>query len=105
MLINATPIGMKGTSKSYTRESPIDADLLENVEVVVDLIYNPLSTRLLGEAILAERKTVSGVDMLLYQALDSIDFWLGPQDWKHFPIEELREALIKKITGFKRKQE
>jgi len=101
LLINATPIGMKG----YSKDSPVDVDLLEKVQVVMDLVYNPLNTRLLGEAVLAGCQTVSGVDMLLHQALDSLDFWLGPQDWDKFPLTELREALIKKITGFKRQGE
>jgi len=42
-LVNCTPIGMKPKQN----ESPLDGDLLESIDVVVDTIFNPLNTRLL----------------------------------------------------------
>ena len=100
-LVNCTPIGMK----PKTRETPLDGDILAAVEVVVDTIFNPLNTRLLSEAIFSDCQTVSGLDMYLYQAMASVDIWFGPQDWSKIKMNEMREAVHNKITGFKRKFE
>ena len=80
-------------------------DLLESIDVVVDTIFNPLNTRLLSEAIFSDCQTVSGLDMYLYQAMASVDIWFGPQDWSRIKMNEMREAVHNKITGFKRKFE
>jgi shikimate dehydrogenase len=100
-LVNCTPVGMKPN----VRETPIDAELLESVSVVMDTIFNPLNTRLLSEAIFADCQTVSGLDMLLFQAMASIDIWFGAQDWDRINMNTFREAVHNKITGFKRKFE
>lgn len=100
-LVNCTPIGMK----PKTRETPLDGDILESVDVVIDTIFSPLNTRLLSEAIFSDCQTVSGLDMYLYQAMASVDIWFGPQDWTKIKMNELREAVHNKITGFKRKFE
>lgn len=100
-LVNCTPIGMKPKQN----ESPLDGDLLESIDVVVDTIFNPLNTRLLSEAIFSDCQTVSGLDMYLYQAMASVDIWFGPQDWSRIKMNEMREAVHNKITGFKRKFE
>ncbi|MBT3228428.1 MAG: shikimate dehydrogenase [Candidatus Marinimicrobia bacterium] len=100
-LVNCTPIGMKPKQNA----SPLDGDLLESIDVVVDTIFNPLNTRLLSEAIFSDCQTVSGLDMYLYQAMASVDIWFGPQDWSRIKMNEMREAVHNKITGFKRKFE
>ncbi len=100
-LVNCTPIGMK----PKTRETPLDGDILASIDVVVDTIFSPLNTRLLSEAIFSDCQTVSGLDMYLYQAMASIDIWFGPQDWSRIKLNEMREAVHNKITGFKRKFE
>jgi shikimate dehydrogenase len=100
-LVNCTPIGMK----PKTRETPLDGDILASIEVVVDTIFSPLNTRLLSEAIFSDCQTVSGLDMYLYQAMASVDIWFGPQDWKRIKLNEMREVVHNKITGFKRKFE
>ncbi len=98
-MVNCTPIGMKPD----VRETPIDSELLENVSVVMDTIFNPVNTRLLNEALFADCQTVSGLDMLLFQAMAAVDIWFGRQDWEQIKLDELREAVHNKITGFKRK--
>jgi len=100
MVVNATPIGMKPNG----RESPLDADLLENASVVMDAVYNPINTRLLSDALMADCQTIPGLDMLLYQAMAAVDVWLGEeQDWTNIDLAEIRELTHNKITGFKRK--
>jgi len=101
LLVNCTPVGMKPD----VRGTPIDSELLEDVSVVMDTVFNPVNTRLLSEAIFADCQTISGLDMLLFQAMASVDIWFGAQDWDQINLNELREVVHNKITGFKRKFE
>ncbi|MCF7797885.1 MAG: shikimate dehydrogenase [Lentisphaeria bacterium] len=102
MLVNATPIGMKPN----IRETPLDAELLENASVVMDAVYNPINTHLLADALMADCQTIPGLDMFLYQAMAAVDVWLGEeQDWKAVNLDEVRELTHNKITGFKRKDQ
>jgi 3-dehydroquinate dehydratase/shikimate dehydrogenase len=71
-IVNATPVGMHPRA----RESPLRAAEL-NCRIVMDLIYRPRKTRLLG---LAERRgieTVSGVEMFLAQGSAQWEIWTG----------------------------
>lgn len=102
MVVNATPIGMKPN----IRETPLDAELLENASVVMDAVYNPINTRLLADALMTDCQTIPGLDMFLYQAMAAVDLWLGEeQDWKSINLDEVRELTHNKITGFKRKEQ
>ena len=98
-LVNCTPIGMKPD----LRGTPLDAELLGNVDVVMDTVFNPVNTRLLNEALFEDCQTVSGLDMLLFQAMAAVDIWFGRQDWDKINLDEFREVVHNKITGFKRK--
>ncbi len=65
VILNATPVGMYPN----TDNTPINLDNFSNLELVVDVIYNPLKTNLL---ISAEEKGVtalSGLYMLVAQAV------------------------------------
>ena len=100
MIVNTTPIGMKPD----IRQTPLDKDLLENASVVMDVVYNPINTRLLADALMSDCQTIPGLDMLMYQAMAAVDVWLGEeQDWKAVNLVEVRELTHNKITGFKRK--
>lgn len=98
-LVNCTPVGMKPD----VRGTPLDAELLENVDVVMDTIFNPVNTRLLNDALFEDCQTISGLDMLLFQAMAAVDIWFGRQDWDRIKLDEFREVVHNKITGFKRK--
>ena len=45
--------------------------------VVYDLVYNPAETRMLREAAAAGCETIGGLDMLVAQAEDQSEWWLG----------------------------
>lgn len=73
IIINATPIGMKGFMAD---EMPLDrkdfADL--NPETVFyDIVYNPIKTVLLRTAKEYGFRTIEGLDMLIYQAERAIE--------------------------------
>ncbi|MBP5407634.1 MAG: shikimate dehydrogenase, partial [Bacilli bacterium] len=69
ILINATPVG---TSPNYL-DSLIDFDKIRITKggIVIDLIYNPLRTKLLIEANNHGFYAYNGLEMLIYQALYS----------------------------------
>ena len=87
ILVNATSLGMSPN----TDETPIISDLLRPNLIVVDIIYNPVKTRLLREAEAAGAKTVSGVDMLIWQGAIAFEKWTGRQA----PVELMKEKTIK----------
>ncbi len=94
ILINATTVGMLPLADAI----PLDADLLSNFQVVMDIVYAPLETKLLKEAAHRGCTTVAGSNMLLYQAVEQWRLWMEEDP----PVEVMHTALIE---GLKRQQE
>lgn len=94
ILVNATSVGMEPETDAI----PLEADLLSNFQVVMDIVYAPVETRLLREAAARGCKTVPGTNMLLYQATAQWRLWLGEEA----PVEVMRAALTE---GLSRQQE
>lgn len=74
MVVNCTPLGMKGYDDSMIFK---DLDIKGNVEVFYDLVYNPQVTRFQSLGKSCGCKIISGIDMLLLQAFESIKIWTG----------------------------
>ena len=72
LVINTTSLGMTGQA-----ELRIPLDGLHPGQVVTDLVYTPLRTRLLIEAEAAGCTTVDGLGMLLHQAVPAFERWFG----------------------------
>ena len=72
IIINTSPIGM------YPRigNAPIDISMFHKCEAVLDVIYNPILTRLCFEALEMDIKRVNGLEMLIAQAKQSVEFFL-----------------------------
>ena len=88
LLVNASPLGMKG-------QEPLDLDLSELPEhaLVYDLVYAPIETALLKAARARELETVDGLEMLVGQAAIAFELFFGaapPQDGD----DELRAKLL-----------
>ena len=86
ILINATSIGMKPKAD----ESLVAPKLLRSNLAVMDIVYNPIETKLAKEAKAAGAKVVSGVEMLIYQGAASFEIWTG----KSAPVEVMRQAAL-----------
>ena len=71
LLVNATPVG----TFPNVDESPFPGDF--DGGVVYDLVYNPQATRFLREAAAAGCETIGGLDMLVAQAEDQYEWWVG----------------------------
>jgi shikimate dehydrogenase len=73
IVINCTPLGMQG----FPNELPVDPHVFRPGQWAVDLIYSPPITRFLEEAKKHGAKTLSGMEMLIYQAMDAFETWTG----------------------------
>lgn len=96
LLVNATPIGMKGHSAD---QSPINKQVLSTLPkdaIVYDIIYNPTETILLQCAKNLGYKTISGLDMLVAQAVEAQRIWFGITP----DFEKMKRAGEKALNKF-----
>jgi shikimate dehydrogenase len=93
LIVNTTPVGMRRTAAEH--ESPLAPERLRAGVWVSDLVYNPLETRLLTLAREAGARPVAGLDMLIYQAAESIRYWTGLDA----PIEVMKAAALARLTS------
>ena len=75
IIVNATPIGMRGYMADQMPLDTKDLDLLSQDTIIYDIVYNPLQTILIKEANKRGLKTIGGLDMLIYQAQRAIEIW------------------------------
>ena len=75
IIVNATPIGMKGYMADQMPLERNDLDKFNSDAVVYDIVYNPAKTILIQEAQKRGLKTIGGLDMLIYQAERAIEIW------------------------------
>jgi len=94
ILINATSIGMKPN----VDETPVPIELLRKNLSIMDIIYNPLETKLVKDAKAVGAKVVSGVEMLIYQGAASFEIWTG----KSAPVEVMRQAVLTHLEKAKK---
>lgn len=77
LLVNTTPIGMKGHSADSTPVNKKVLTTLPKHAVVYDIVYNPTETILLEDAHHLGFQTISGLDMLVAQAVAAQKIWFG----------------------------
>jgi shikimate dehydrogenase len=106
LLVNATPVGMKGSAAENGFFAGIRELRLKRGALAFDMIYNPERTPFLARAEEQGLRCVSGLDMLVYQALATWEIWFGPlgelpelQSLKDALMRHLRERPIF-LTGF-----
>jgi shikimate dehydrogenase len=90
-LINTTPIGMFPD----TDRTPLKDEFLVHFSRLMDLIYNPVRTRLLREAVAAGCAVRSGVGMFVHQGAEQIRLWTGLEP----PREWMMQAVIERLGG------
>jgi shikimate dehydrogenase len=93
LVVNCTPIGMRHSETEH--ESPLPAELLRPGLWVFDLVANPLETCLLSLAREAGARPIGGLEMLVYQAVESVRHWTGRQG----PVDIMREAARQALAG------
>ncbi len=88
LIINTTSLGMKDQPNLE-----IDLNNASAETIVNDIVYNPIETQFLKHACEVGLKTVDGIGMLLYQAVEGFEMWFGKKP-------EVTEDLRKHILSF-----
>jgi len=91
IVINATPVGMTPNTEAM----PVKRKDLHPDLVVMDIVYNPLKTRLLREAAKLGCKVVDGVSMFVYQGVAQFELWTG----KKAPVDVMRKAVLSSLAA------
>ncbi len=86
VLINATSAGMKPNED----QTLVELEWLKPDLAVMDIVYNPIETKLAKDAKTVGAKVVSGVEMLIYQGAASFEIWTAC----NAPIEVMRKAAL-----------
>ena len=86
MLINATPVGMKGQENF-----PLDYSQLHSGQTVYDIVYEPRETKLIQEARKRGCWVITGDEMLAAQGAAAFEIWTGVPAAKVLPA--MRKAL------------
>lgn len=89
ILINATPVGMSPNIDT----TPVSMDLLHPDLFVFDVVYNPLTTRLMREAARVGCETLSGLDMLINQGVLAFEWWTNQKPNKELMKKKIIEYL------------
>jgi shikimate dehydrogenase len=90
ILINATSVGMKPkANQSLTKPEWLKPNL-----TVMDIVYNPMETKLVKDAKSAGAKVVNGLEMLIYQGAASFEIWTK----KQAPVKVMREAALNHLS-------
>jgi len=86
IMVNTRPLGMV----SRDDEMPVAVEKLRPGLVVMDIVYNPLKTRLLREAAGAGCTTIDGLSMFVHQGARQFELWTGmkaPVDIMRMTVE------------------
>ena len=94
VVVNASPKGMYPNNG----ESPLDLSNFPNCKAVVDVIYNPLKTRLLQQAEQLGMKAVNGLEMLVAQAKFAVEHFLSTEI-ENDKIDQITLELLKQLTN------
>ena len=90
IMVNATSVGM------YPKDdqSLIDPSWLRPNLCVMDIVYNPIETKLAKDAKSVGAKVVSGVEMLVYQGAASFEIWTN----RPAPVKVMKQAILNKLS-------
>lgn len=90
ILINTTPVGMWPDID----QTPVEKRWLHPEMTVMDIVYNPLQTRLLAEAKAKGCSVVDGLAMFVYQGAFQFERWTG----QAAPVEIMRAAVLEGLN-------
>ena len=90
LIVNCTSLGLSPAVEGC----PVKDDTVFRPEqVVMDLIYTPLRTRLIALATKSGARTISGLEMFLHQGARSFELWLG----QPMPVDAIRPVIMNEL--------
>lgn len=94
VIINTSPIGMYPNVDA----SPVDLTRFPNCKAVMDVVYNPLPTKLVAQAKELGMIGVNGLEMLVAQAKYAVEIFLDTKIDED-RIQEIHEKMIESINN------
>ena len=91
LIINCTPVGMHPNEDSTL----VPDHLFRTGQVVFDVVYNPLETKLLRQAKAKGLKVIPGVEMFINQAILQFERFAGVDA----PEELMRSVVMEKLSS------
>lgn len=85
LIVNTSPVGMYPNVDA----SPMDLAPYKALDAVIDIIYNPTTTKLLAQAKDRGITAVNGLEMLVAQAKYAVELFLD----KTIPDEKIKEVM------------
>jgi shikimate dehydrogenase len=89
VLVNATSVGLYAPDD----RPAVDVGSLGNATLVADVVFNPVDTRLLGDAAAQGCQTLDGLGMLVHQGAAAIERWAGVSPDRGVMRDALAAAL------------
>ncbi len=91
VIIHCTPIGMHPD----VHRSLVPPEILQSRQVVFDVVYTPLKTKLLADAEAKGLQTISGVEMFINQAVLQFEHYTGAEA----PVDVMRRVVMERLTA------
>ena len=92
LVVNTTSAGMHPNQEEIP---PIPLEALHKDQIVYDLIYRPLETKLLAAARKRGAQTINGVDMLVHQGAAALKIWTGADP----PVDIMKQAVLEELRN------
>lgn len=92
ILVNTSPVGMYPKVDA----SPVDLTAFPHCQAVLDVIYNPITTRLVAQARELGMIGVTGLEMLVAQALYAVEIFLQ-NDIPEEKIQEIYKEILETL--------
>jgi shikimate dehydrogenase len=89
VIIHCTSVGMHPKIEA----SLVPAHLLRPGQVVFDIVYTPLETKLMADARRRGAQTISGVEMFIHQAVLQFERFTGALA----PVEVMRQVMMERL--------
>ena len=86
ILVNTTPVGMT----PHVEDMCVPIDALDKNMAVMDIVYNPLKTKLLREAEKIGCTIIDGLSMFIYQGAGQFELWTGLKA----PVDIMRMSVL-----------
>ena len=94
LLIQTTPVGMAPED----RACPVPEQILKEGMAVMDIIYNPLETKLLTMARSRGCVTITGLSMFIHQGAEQFRLWTGGEP----PTQAMTRAVLEVLSSEER---